>query len=69
MSELPRHVPGAAAPCRVAVETAEARAGLQTLVKYIHVCRFLGTGLCDLYGGGLWVSCQDPSKLGAGLCE
>ena len=50
MSELPRQVPGAAAPCRIAVEIAEVRAGLQTLVKYIHVCRVLGTGLCDLYG-------------------
>lgn len=50
MSELPCHVPGAAARCRIVVETAEVRAGLQALVKCIHVFRVLGTGLCDLYG-------------------
>ena len=28
----------------------EVHAGLQALVKCIHVCRVLRTGLCDLYG-------------------
>ena len=50
MSELPCRVPGAAAQCRIPLETAEVCAGLQALVKRIHACRVLGTGLCDLYG-------------------
>ena len=49
MSKLPCRVPGAAAQCRIPLETAEVCAGLQALVKRVHTCRILRTGLCDLY--------------------